>query len=453
MFWLSLLTALVAACFVSWRVTLYSVNAVLAAFYLGVTLYKLRIILASTGADRQVNVPAEEIAALDRGGLPSYTILVPLFREADVLPDLVNALEGLEYPRERLQILLLLEETDRETIDAAERLELAAPFETLIVPDSYPRTKPKACNVGLAHTTGDFVVIYDAEDRPEPDQLLKTAAAFRRLPDEVVCLQAKLNFYNRDQNLLTRWFTVDYSTWFDLYLPGLGRIDAPIPLGGTSNHFKRRALLEFGGWDPWNVAEDCDLGMRLYKKGYRTRVLNSTTWEEACSSLRYWVRQRSRWIKGYLQTFLVHTRHPWRDARAMGPRRYLDFLVLTGGVSLTVLVNPLYWALALVWVFFRAQAVGAFFPPVIFILAFFCLFVGNFALVYAGMLGCCSRRYYGLVLHALLIPPYWVLMSVAAWKALWQLMTRPHYWEKTRHGLVGMSPAEGGGRQEISPTG
>ncbi len=169
----------------------------------------------------------------------------------------------------------------------------------MIVPDTFPRTKPKACNVGLLNAKGEYLVIYDAEDIPDTDQLKKSVIAFRKLDNPlIICLQAKLNYYNPRQNLLTRWFTSEYSMWFDLYLPGLDGLNAPIPLGGTSNHFRVDALKKIGGWDPYNVAEDCDLGIRLFREGYRTRVLDSTTWEEANSRLENWLRQRSRWVKG-----------------------------------------------------------------------------------------------------------------------------------------------------------
>jgi cellulose synthase/poly-beta-1,6-N-acetylglucosamine synthase-like glycosyltransferase len=426
-----------------WQGTLFWLNAVIAAFYVLVTLYKAVIINASKTLGHQHIITPEEIAALDESTLPTYTILIPLFREAEVFDNLIEGLSKLDYPKDKLQILLLLEEKDAATIEACKRVKPGPPFHAIVIHDSYPRTKPKACDVALARATGEYLVIYDAEDRPEPDQLKKAVVAFRKSPEEVICIQAKLNFYNRDHNLLSKWFTVDYSTWFDLYLPGLARFDAPIPLGGTSNHFKREKLVEIGAWDPYNVAEDCDLGMRLYKRGYRTRMLDSTTWEEACSHFGFWIRQRSRWIKGYMQTFCVHTRHPLQGIRSLGPRRYIDFLALTGGMFLTYLINPFYWLLMLIWVIARPAAVGEYFPAPVFIMGFLCLFIGNFMLVYSSMLGVCRRKYYELVKYALLIPPYWAMVSVAAWKAAWQLIVKPHYWEKTRHGIGGKDAVKG----------
>ncbi|MCX7047748.1 MAG: glycosyltransferase [Candidatus Sumerlaeota bacterium] len=427
----------ILCCFIwSWRSAFLWFNFTVMIFYVVMTVYKMAIISASVRSGSQITISPEEIAALDEATLPRYTILVPLFHESEMFEYVIQRLSRIDYPKDKLQILLLLEEKDKETIEACQRINPGAPFETLIVRDSYPRTKPKACDVGLARATGDFLVIYDAEDRPEPDQLKKAVIAFQKSAPEVACIQAKLNYYNRDHNLLTRWFTTEYSTWFDLYLPGLGRYDAPIPLGGTSNHFRTATLVELGGWDAYNVAEDCDLGIRLYKKGHRTKMLDSTTWEEACSDLGYWIRQRSRWIKGYMQTFFVHTRSPFKVIRRLGFKRFLHFLVLTGGMFFTYLINPFYWLLTLIWVIFRTEKIGAFFPAPVFIMGFICLFIGNFAFIYGSMLGCCKRGYYSLVKYALIVPPYWALMSIAAWKAFIQLIYKPHYWEKTKHGLT-----------------
>ncbi|HBF33388.1 TPA: glycosyl transferase [Candidatus Sumerlaeota bacterium] len=443
-FWTLCLLLLIGGIYHNGKTGLIWLNAGLTFIYLAVTFYKMVMITLSAAGGKQHHpdmLLAHEPPSPHQPDLsnnedwPAYTVLVPLFRETEVLPKLVENLSRLDYPKEKLQIILLLESVDKETVAAAEAMNLQAPFFTLVVPDSYPRTKPKACNVALPVSTGEYLVIFDAEDRPEPDQLKKAITAFREAPDNVICQQARLNFYNRDHNLLTKWFTVDYSTWFDLYLPGLALSDAPIPLGGTSNHFKLAALRKLGGWDAFNVAEDCDLGMRLYKKGYRTQVIDSTTWEEACSHPGFWIKQRSRWVKGYIQTFFVHTRNPWSSFRALGLTRTLHFLALTAGLFFPCLINPFYWVLTALWVAYRPAEVGAYFPTPIFIMGFICLFLGNFALIYLGMLGCCARRYYDLVKWALLLPPYWAMVSIASWKAAWQLIVKPHYWEKTKHGL------------------
>ena len=249
---------------------------------------------------------------------PVYTVLCPLYQEWAVIPQFIAAMSSLDYPKDRLEVMLLLEADDQLTRDQIAATPLADYFEIVVVPTSQPRTKPKACNYGLAKAKGEYCVIFDAEDIPEPDQLKKAVLGLEAAGNDLVCLQAKLNYYNTNQNILTRLFTLEYSLWFDLILTGLQYIEAPIPLGGTSNHFRTRQLRELQGWDPFNVTEDADLGMRIAKLGYRTAVLNSTTMEEANSNLGNWLKQRSRWIKGYVQTYLVHMRRPksWRSSRS-----------------------------------------------------------------------------------------------------------------------------------------
>jgi hypothetical protein len=210
----------------------------------------------------------------------------------------------------------------------------------VIVPDAQPKTKPKACNYALIQAEGKYVVIYDAEDRPDRDQLKKIVVAYSKAEERIVCIQCKLNYYNRDQNLLTQWFTIEYSSWFDLFMPGLDAADSPIPLGGTSNHLVSEKLIELGAWDSFNVTEDADLGVRLHKFGYKTAIVDSTTYEEANSDLYNWIRQRSRWVKGYIQTRLVHMRHPVRLGRQMGWRSWWSFQFVIAGTFFGFLLNP-----------------------------------------------------------------------------------------------------------------
>jgi cellulose synthase/poly-beta-1,6-N-acetylglucosamine synthase-like glycosyltransferase len=287
------------------------------------------------------------------------------------------------------------------------------------------------------------VVIYDAEDVPDPDQLKKAVVAFRTSDPNVACLQAKLNYYNSKQNLLTSWFTTEYSMWFDLFLPGLDAAQVPIPLGGTSNHFPTAILREVGAWDPYNVTEDADLGVRLFRRGYQTAVLNSTTLEEANSEVYNWIRQRSRWVKGYIQTYLVHMRHPIQLWRALGTKGFVSFNMVVGGTFASFLLNPVFWSLTALWYMAHAGFLRTLFPGPVYYLGMASLVVGNFAFVYLNVAGCLRRGHYGMVKHALLTPLYWGLMSLAAWKGFLQLWTNPFYWEKTAHGLY-RRPRPGG---------
>jgi len=250
------------------------------------------------------------------------------------------------------------------------------------------------------------------------------------------CVQAKLNYFNSTQNLLTRWFTVEYSMWFDLLLPSLASSDAPIPLGGTSNHFRVTQLRELGAWDPHNVTEDADLGIRLYKTGGYTAVIESTTYEEANSQWYNWVRQRSRWVKGYVQTYLVHMRHPFSLWRATGTPAFISLQFILGGTCLVLLVNPFLWALMVLWFATKWNVIEAMFPSSIYFLGGAALYLGNFTFAYLNVFGCLRRRKYGLIKYSILSPIYWAVMSLAAWKGFLQLFYAPSYWEKTQHGLT-----------------
>lgn len=375
-----------------------------------------------------------------RGELPAYSILVPLYREANVLPRLLAALTRLDYPADRLEVLFLVEHDDPET-RAAVPDDLPEGWRAVVVPPGEPRTKPRALNVGLPQVRGELFTIYDAEDRPEPDQLLKAARAFAAVPAEVACLQARLDFYNSHQNLLTKWFTCEYATHFGLILDGIARRRHPLPLGGTSTHFRTSVVRELGGWDAWNVTEDCELGMRLAAAGYDSGTLDSVTWEEALPVLPRWFRQRSRWIKGYIQTGLVLLRTPLFTGRAMGWGRFAAALANVAGASIVFLFQPFFWLL--LWIYFGLRAGGvdvtpieAAFPGPLLALGLVSLLVGNFILLLANVSAVYDLGRYDLVRHSLTIPLYWALASVGGWIGAIQLVSRPHFWEKTQHGLA-----------------
>jgi cellulose synthase/poly-beta-1,6-N-acetylglucosamine synthase-like glycosyltransferase len=402
--------------------------------FLGSIVFKVVTSLAGAEAEHAQSVSAKDLEELEERDLPFYTILVPVYKEANVVPALVENLRRLDYPASKLEIFLLIEEVDDETLEAARAAQPPESVTLLIVPDGVPRTKPRACNVGLLFAKGEYLVIYDAEDRPEPDQLKKAVVAFRRGGEKLVCIQAALNYFNASENFLTRMFTLEYSFWFDYMLPGLDRLNLPIPLGGTSNHFRTEALRKLGGWDPFNVTEDADLGIRASAQGYQVGVVNSTTYEEANNAVGNWIRQRSRWIKGYMQTTLVYMRDPARLVHSVGIKNALGFALLIGGTPLTFL------ALLPMWVMFTAWLLIGFpldtlYPPVVLYAGLFNLVLGNGLMIAVNMLGVGKRRNYGLVMYALANPLYWILHSIAAYKALWQLITNPFYWEKTNHGI------------------
>jgi glycosyltransferase XagB len=434
---LALLTAI--ACFIfalvfDAHVTLVVLMNLATVFYCLTFIFKFALTWIGASRSIDIDISSADLASLQEAALPTYTVLVPMYREKAVLPLLAKALQNLDYPSSKLRVKLVLEEDDVETIEAAKKLGLPRNFVIVRVPASYPKTKPKACNYALQFCRSTFVTIYDAEDQPEPDQLKKAVVAFSRSDKKLACVQARLNYFNRNDNWLTRMFTLEYSQWFDFLLPGLDWLKIPIPLGGTSNHFRLSALRAVGAWDPYNVTEDADLGVRFAQEGFTVGVINSTTFEEANGILPSWIRQRSRWIKGYMQTWLVHMRNPVALWRSIGPLGFFGFQFFIGGPPLIMLLNPLMWTLAISFFVFNDHAFGWLFPEPFGKLALFNLFVGNSLLIYFGVVAALKRRYYDLVPVGLMAPFYWVLHSIAAYKAALQLIRNPHYWEKTEHG-------------------
>lgn len=423
--------------FINFTLAVITIVAVLSGIYFIDVVFNLYVILKSLYFPPELSFQDQEIIKLNSKSLPVYSILCPLFHEAKVLPDFLNSIKNLNWPKNKLEVLLLLEEDDPETINAAKSLKLPSYIRKIIVPDSNPKTKPKACNFGLSKAKGEYLVIFDAEDRPEPDQLKKAYLGFQKVPKDVVCLQAKLNYFNPHQNLLTRLFTAEYSLWFDVILTGLQSINTAIPLGGTSNHFKTKVLKQLEGWDPFNVTEDCDLGVRLFKKGFKTAIIDSTTWEEANSNVKNWLRQRSRWIKGYLQTFLVHNRNPLQFVREHGIHAFIFQLIIGGRMSF-MLINPILWLLTISY-FALYSIVGptieSFYPAPVFYMAVTSLLIGNFMYVYNYMIGVAKKGQWNLVKFVYLIPLYWLMASTSACIAVYQLIVKPHYWEKTIHGF------------------
>lgn len=386
-------------------------------------------------------VTGHDLAArLPDADLPTYTILVPVYHEANVVDMVIEHLGALDYPKSKLQVLILCEEDDEETIAAVKNAHPPEYVRLLVVPQGSPKTKPRACNFGLLFASGDYLVIFDAEDRPDPGQLRAAVTEFA-LADSAddktptVCVQAALNYFNWDTNLLTRLFTLEYSAWFDGMLPGMDLMRLPIPLGGTSNHFRIDLLRQIGGWDPYNVTEDADLGLRASSAGFKVGTVNSTTWEEACSKTPAWIRQRTRWIKGYMVTALVDLRRPVKFTRAAGARSLATMIGLIAGTPLMFLAYPLVWGMTLATYigfsmteFTMPEWIGAF--------AVWNFIVGNLAMIGVAAWTGARRHSWRLAGYALLNPIYWFMHAFAAWRALFQLIVDPHTWEKTPHGLT-----------------
>ena len=397
-----------------------------AAILLLPALFRLAAVIGAPQADPGPVPPLPDDA------LPVYSVLVPLHEEAQMVPLLKRALSAIDYPPEKLDIKFVVEACSTATIAAVRAILPDPRFELIEVPDAPPRTKPKALDYALPFVRGAHVAVFDAEDIPNPDQLRLAAARFAASPG-IDCLQAELLIDNARENLLTGLFAGEYAGQFGIVLPALARWGLPMPLGGTSNHFRTEALRAAGGWDAFNVTEDADLGVRLARLRHRTAVLPSQTYEEAPVTPDVWMRQRTRWMKGWMQTFIVHNHNLPGLVRDMGWRGWLAFEVYVGSMILSPLLHTAFLAGLLIAPLGGGALPFSFADPrsAIETIVLLAGYGASFALVIAGLLRLGQHR---LIALQLLLPLYWVLHAVAAIRACYELLTRPHFWAKTAHG-------------------
>lgn len=372
-------------------------------------------------------------AMLSDDELPVYTVVAALYREADVVEDLVRAFDAFNYPKSKLDIKLVVERRDHETLARIVELRLPARYEVIIAPPGDPSTKPRALNIALSSARGALLVVYDAEDAPSPDQLRFAASRFA-VEKNTDCLQARLAIRNPEESWLSKIFSIEYAALFELINPGLCALDLPIALGGSSNHFRVRSLINAGGWDEWNVAEDADLGIRLSRLGYRVRTLDSDTLEEAPHELGNWFRQRVRWQKGWMQTLIVHSRHPLDFVRDHGPQRAVAAATLIVGAIWSGLFWP-FFAIGIIWRALAAAGGGLSLWRELSDVYTYLLALAGIWTVILPLIVLARQRRLRLSAKALaLLPAYYALISAATWVATVDLALRPHYWAKTVHG-------------------
>jgi glycosyltransferase XagB len=409
------------------------------------TLFLAAAILRLLSACFAETVAADPTDSDDRE-LPIYTVICALYREAAIVEELVGAIRALDYPAEKLDVKFVLEADDPTTRDALRDLNLGPPFEIIVAPAIGPRTKPKALNVALPFARGVYTVVYDAEDKPEPDQLRRALQAFRNGGKRLACVQASLTIDNTADNWLARMFTANYAGQFDVFLRGLAALQLPFPLGGSSNHFRTVTLRKAGGWDSYNVTEDADLGIRLYRLGYRTTAISSTTYEEAPARFVPWLKQRTRWYKGWMQTWFVHMRRSGRLFRELTPAGAIAFQIFFAANVLAALIHPLFMAGLVVTLYALptpwANTVMANAAP-IFATS---LLSGYASTIILDVIGLRRRGLLGNAWVLVLMPLHWMLLSLAAWRALFQLIYDPQRWEKTEHGLATTSRVAGSPR-------
>ncbi len=398
-----------------------------ASFWLLVsTLLRLTAAIAA-GRAAPPAAPAPEI-------LPSISVLVPLFRERDIAGQLVQRLSRLDYPLDKLEVLLIVEKHDPITRAALAEANLPAHMRQTIVPPGHLQTKPRAMNFALDFARGEIIAVYDAEDAPAPDQLKIVAAEFARARPDVACLQGRLDFYNPRTNWLSRCFTIDYAVWFRAVLPGLARLGLTVPLGGTTLFFRRDVLEKLGAWDAHNVTEDADLGIRLARHGWRTQLINTTTREEANCRVWPWIKQRSRWIKGYAITWAVHMRHPVRLWSDLGPWQFFGFQAIFLGTLSQVTLAPLLWTFWLILLGLPHPMVTTLPGSMILGLATL-YFSAELTTVAVGAWACRGEKHRWLIPWVPTMHFYFPLAAVASWKGLSEIIKRPFFWDKTDHGL------------------
>ncbi|MEO1310409.1 MAG: glycosyltransferase [Pseudomonadota bacterium] len=374
---------------------------------------------------------------------PFYTILAPLHREPEHALRLARTLAALDYPADRREILLICEADDRTTLEALSNHPLPAGVRVVALPNVHPRTKPKACAAAMSLARGDLIVLYDAEDAPAPDQLKKAAARFAAAPPDLACLQTRLCYADARRNWLASQFDIEYGQHFDILLPLLSDLRLPLPLGGAGNHFRRSALVAAGGWDPFNVTEDADLGYRFAALGLRTEILDSRTEELAANALTPWTAQRTRWVKGYLQTLFVHTRRPLDHATASGPTAYIWMLTVLAGTIASYFLYPLLLTLLVGGVLFGWRT--PVFDPAnpLFAMNVGLAVYGGAAAYMTAFIAARGRRVASgarLLWLLLTIPIYRFWCSAAALAALAEFALRPHHWRKTPHPRSGERP-------------
>ena len=367
--------------------------------------------------------------------LPYYTILVPLFKEAEVISSLVKALNKLDYPKDKLQILLIIEAEDRKTQDAITKINAPDHFKVVVVPYSYPQTKAKACNYAMSFATGEYICIYDAEDRPDANQLKMVVSKFAESDSNIICVQCRLCFYNGHENLLTSFFEMEYQILFTFILPVAAHYNLPIPLGGTSNHFKTSVLREVGCWDSYNVTEDADLGLRIALAGYQTKMVLSYTHEEAPIGIKAWIKQRNRWLKGYFHTCLIYLRYPGKVIKQFKPLGMLFFTYMMLLSPLLTLLAPLLIILTLAILLNICQL--SYYQNITFTLLSWINFTtSSLYLLFTSyiMIKVTNKKY--LDYKWLILKFYYVLHVFSSIMAIYKLFKEPHKWDKTTHGIT-----------------
>jgi len=419
------------------------------AVYVAMAWFTVATLIISMGLKITAVVAflVRQIKALSRGPdapvmalkQPHVSIIVPLLRETEIADVLVRRLSCLTYPKALLDLVLVLEENDELTRATLARSELPSWMRVIEVPAgaSGLTTKPRALNYALDFCRGSIVGIWDAEDAPEPDQIEKVVARFQTAGPQVACLQGRLDYYNPKANWIARCFTIEYATWWRLVMPGVAQLGLPLPLGGTTLFFRRDLIERLAGWDAHNVTEDADLGIRLARAGYSTELIDTTTFEEANCRAWPWVRQRSRWLKGFAITWSTHMRRPAQLLRDLGLYRFIGLQVFFFSALSPFLLTPMYWSFLLMSLGLVANPFGNDHLGLGVLVLFVVCELASLTI----HIGAARRTAHkGLWPWALTMTFYFQLGCIAVYKAVFELLTAPFYWDKTEHGVSQPKP-------------
>ncbi|SHH83924.1 glycosyltransferase [Marivita hallyeonensis] len=417
------------------------------AFFIGITTVAItnvvacslfKVVMLFVGYRKPIKNP--QAIPLDEH--PVVSIMVPMYREERIANELIARLNRLTYPKALMDVVLIVEKFDKHTKRMIEDQSLPSWMRMIEVPDGRIRTKPRALNYAFKFTRGDIVGILDAEDAPATDQIERVVEAFHAAPKEVACVQGILDFYNTRSNWIARCFTIEYATWFRVILAGAARIGLQIPLGGTTVYLRRHALQEVGAWDAHNVTEDADLGVRLARFGYQTILLPTVTREEANNRMIPWIKQRSRWLKGYMITYIVHMRRPFRHWREVGTKKFVGFQLFFLTSILQFTLAPALWSFWLVFFGLSTPFMDVF--PSDWMKGLLALFLMTELIsLMIGFAAVARTQHEKLMQWVPMMMFYHPMGVFAAYKALAELVMNPFYWDKTKHGMS--SPDTPGG--------
>jgi cellulose synthase/poly-beta-1,6-N-acetylglucosamine synthase-like glycosyltransferase len=440
----SLSVAMVLLGYVIWRAVstiagvsmLWLAATMISILYLVIMCFKLWMMIISMRSVAQ-QCTAEELSLITDEELPVISIMIPLYKEQEIIPQIFQYLSDFDYPTDKLDIIFILESTDTETAAAFTAMNPPSHFKALLTPDIPPKTKPKAMNVALSVAKGDILVIFDAEVLPERDQLKKAYLTFKRHPDAMY-LHSKMDVYNANENWITRLYTAEFAYFYHFFLPGLVASRYPMPISGHSTYFRRQVIEKVGAWDAYNVAEDCDIGIRIFRKGFGSgMILESHTWEQSTTSIPTWVRQRTRWTQGFIQTSIVQLRYPLLLKRELGSwANFAVFLLLVPGTVILNILNMFQWCMFILWYTTEAPFLQIAYGGFSIYLATICLFFGNFLFTFFTMYSLYERRHYAIVPWALLSFVYWIMLGIATIRATIHLFLHPHKWDKTTHSVA-----------------